>query len=550
MKRFLSFSFAIIFLIMFVPKAYANGETIMRIGLYYGNSAIPAANLQNYVGSGYMFGYFDSSRSFVELGYTAVTKISMLKDTVMYRSGGEYSESSGETRVGAYHIDSGNSFYSFEDALFHAESFKMQGIPAFPAYISGEYRVRIEHYSAEQYAYEDISNLGIFGGSTVGGSSSCITVVNTDTAEILFEFDSNSSNYLGIMPLEAGNGKAQTWFKGYKYYGGFEYKRMSGNNITVVNYVGIEDYVKGVIPYEMSPTWPTEALKAQAVCARTFAVSRLNKHSSSGFDLCNGIDCQVYRGTNSATYASDTAVEECAGLYATHEGSYIQTVYHSSNGGSTENAENIWGENIPYLRAVPDNFEDLQKATNGIWSFQVTNSQLTSILREKGYSVSSIRDAYVEEYTPAGNVLKLTFVDTSGQKYIFQQERARTILNNSSIGITIHSQRFYFGNSAPADIYALNGDSVNREISSPAYIIGAGGEISTAPVDVYIMSASGTEQFNKPTPAAETNGVYSINGRGWGHNVGMSQWGARGMSEAGYDFEWILKYYYTGITIR
>ena len=104
-----------------------------------------------------------------------------------------------------------------------------------------------------------------------------------------------------------------TWFKGYKWHGGFEYRRVTGGNINVINVVNIDDYVKGVLPYEMSPSWPLEALKAQAVCARTYALLQTKHYKSYQFDVCNTTDCQVYYGTNKASSLSNQAVDETKG---------------------------------------------------------------------------------------------------------------------------------------------------------------------------------------------------------------------------------------------
>lgn len=90
----------------------------------------------------------------------------------------------------------------------------------------------------------------------------------------------------------------RTWFQGYKYHGGFRYERIGGGDLTVVSVVDMETYIKGVIPFEMSNDWPLEALKAQAICARSYAYNNIaqNKHSAHHFDVCSSSDCQVYRG--------------------------------------------------------------------------------------------------------------------------------------------------------------------------------------------------------------------------------------------------------------
>ncbi len=532
----------------FMPAVHAQSDDpIIRVGLYYGSSALPAANLANETGSGYRFGFFDSQRSFVELGYTDVEKITLMKDKTMYLSGNTYYDTavSGATKIGCYHIDSGETFDSFYDAAQSAESYRSDGVPAFPAYISGEYRVRIEHYSASEYAQSGISKLGLRGVSVVSPSTTCITVVSTATGEILFEFDCATSANLAVMPSRGETDRPLTWFKGYKYYGGFEYKRMSGNDVTVINFVSMQDYVKGVIPYEMSPSWPIEALKVQTLCAKTFALSNLNKYSSYGFDVNATVECQVYRGANTATATSDRAVDETCGEYIEYNGSYISAVYHSSNGGSTESAVNVWGTDYPYLRAVPDSFEDLSKASYGTWKFEITKSQLRQILIEKKYSPATVTDAFIEVYTPAGNVYKLTIVDSTGKKFSFQQERARTILNNTSVKVTTYSQRFSI--SPQISLYTRGSASTMLQSGlGGLYAIGSGGDVtpvSGSASSVYLRSRLSSSALSS------SGSALVISGRGWGHNVGMSQWGARGMSEQGYTYDEIIKYYYTGVDI-
>ena len=123
----------------------------------------------------------------------------------------------------------------------------------------------------------------------------------TGSTQILFQFDGGSARALGIMPDVTGAGTVRTWFKGYRYYGGFRYERINGGNLTVVNIVDMETYIKGVVPYEMSNSWPLEALKAQAICARSYAYNNIlqNKHKSYHFDVCNTTDCPVYCGAGS-----------------------------------------------------------------------------------------------------------------------------------------------------------------------------------------------------------------------------------------------------------
>lgn len=186
-----------------------------------------------------------------------------------------------------------------------------------------------------------------------------MVVTRTSDAKILFEFDCGSGRSLGVQPRSGGE-KTETWFKGYTYNGGFEYSRRTGGKLTVVNVVDIEDYVKGVITYEMSADWPLEALKAQALCARTYVASYIGSSTyyiNYGFDVTNDTYCQVYRGTNLSTACSDRAVDETAGVYITYDGEPISAMFSSSHGGGSEDSENITGGVTPYLRGVLDPYE-------------------------------------------------------------------------------------------------------------------------------------------------------------------------------------------------
>ena len=114
-----------------------------------------------------------------------------------------------------------------------------------------------------------------------------LAVIDTQTGKVVYDTEDES---LAISP----NGEL-TWFNKYKYYGDFRYTR-DGGSVSVINYVDLEDYIKGVVPYEMSASWPREALKAQAVCVRSYADGLMGKHKSQGFDLCATTHCEVYRG--------------------------------------------------------------------------------------------------------------------------------------------------------------------------------------------------------------------------------------------------------------
>ncbi len=536
LSTFLSLFLCVSLAAGFGEKGQAVGyNPYYKIGLFWGPNAMVSANLQNYTGSGYRFGYLDANGEFVCVGQSSETKITMVKNRNVYLSGTTYSDtaSEGAALVGCYHQVVSADAGSYDSAAALAAEQRAAGVSAFVSYTNGIWGVRANSYASN-------------GGGCVTGSKYAVSVVVTGTNDIIFQFDGGEKTPLVVMPDISGVEDPITWFKGYRYYGGFIYNRADGNNITVINYVQLQDYIKGVIPYEMSPSWPLEALKAQAVCAKSYTACNKGRHRADGFDLCTETHCQVYRGTSNANETTDRAVDETDGLYLTYGDSVCSTVYHSSNGGATENSGNVWTNDLGYLKGVVDPYEDLQKATNGIWQYTYTNDTLTRLLRENGYTTSGVVNFYVSQYTPTGNVYSVVLEDSSGKKFTFAKEKVRTFFQDSSLGIYTHSQRYTI-NSGDVAMTTV-GESGSRTYSdtSGLYVIGEDGVVSGLPISgsVRIMTGDG-KVASLPVTGSPKNGVYVVNGRGWGHNVGMSQWGARGMAEKGYDFEHILKYYFT-----
>ena len=454
-------------------------SAMIKVGLnyYYSkarNSSLEKATLQNYVGSGYSFGYYDAERNFVALGSTDETRLTVVIDRNVSVSGGT---------VGCYHIRLPDGYASFEEAKSAAALYS----DAFPAYYDGAFCVLVGQYCSMEDAASAKAQMGDGSGEVFSASNRCVTVTKTGSTQILFEFDCGSACSLAICPISTG-GKAETTYNGSdRYYGGFQFMRTTGENMTVVNVLPLEDYVKGVVPYEMSSSWPLEALKAQALCARTYVMRNFGSYSSFGFDVTDDTYSQAYCGTRSANSIADRAVDETAGLYVTYNGELCEALYFSSDGGATEDSENIFASRLPYLRGVIDPYEAKIDFPNKTWSEELTADQLSQRLRSSGSTLARI--ASVEtEYTESGNMAKITFIDINGKKATVTKTGCYSCLGLKSIHFTLK------------------------------------------------------EKPNEP-------GVYRIEGGGWGHNVGMSQWGAYAMASEGYNYAQIIGFYYTGVTI-
>ncbi len=547
MKKILAF-LAFFALFCTIQAAAAEDNPVLRVGLYYDTDAMATANLQVTNGSGYRLGFFDSKRTFISLYSVSAQKITMARDQNLWYENGTFYQSGapqGARRLGAYHIECVTKFSSLSDAQKTLAGFTAKGISGFPAYINGSFCVRLGAYSSLEEANAAQAKIG---GTVVGNSKTAVTVYQTDTGTILFEYDGGTSSSLAVNPTQGEVSMPLSWFKGMKFPGAFEYIR-NGGNITVVNVVPMQDYLKGVLPWEMYPTDPLEALKAQALCARTYAYYHRGKHGKE-FDICAGTHCQAYRGMERASETTNRAVDETLGQYILYNGAPINAVFHSCDGGATEDAKNVWGSEIPYLIGKVDPYEDLEHALNGIWSYTYTPQELTDILNAKGYQAALIRDAYVAQYTPLGNVLRVVFVDANGKEWVFERERARLIINSSTLKKYTRSQRFKItknGGGTAAGTIGVNGVG-ELDLSGGYWAVGASGAAQqSGSGPVAIITANGTITASGAQSTGDGNFV--ISGTGWGHNVGMSQEGAAGMAKRGMTAEQIIHFYYTNVTI-
>ena len=540
MNKFLRTFFLCMLTAVTLTVSARAAEDTLRVGLNYGGSALYSANLQNFQGSGYYLGWFDeSTRDFVQAGYLEEEKISMTADGTIYISGGSYYASRVDATAGGYHFQLDEFFPTFEEARRTAERIG----DAFPALINNQYRVRAGSFTSREEAEAAAATYATYGytGAVSSPSATAVTVTVTTTSTILFQFDCSGAKSLGVVP-DGGGGKALTWFRGYKWYGGFEYRRSTGGNLNVINVVDVDDYVKGVLPYEMSPAWPLEALKAQAVCARTYALLQTKHRDSYRFDVCTTTDCQVYQGANQASALTDRAVEETAGMAAMYGGKYAETYYYASNGGASESSENVWSMPLPYLVGKEDPYEGTISIPDYVYTMTYSYSQLSALLKSKGYSIGTVSSAYVSRTTPTGNVAEITFRDTAGKTVVITKEACRSVLETKSM-------RFTISGGGSGGSWQVNPSGGALSSLSGAYTVTASGVSAYEGGDAYVITASGVSRLQKPPAVSGSGSGITISGTGWGHGVGMSQYGAKAMAELGRTYEEILHFYFTGITI-
>lgn len=328
---------------------------------------------------------------------------------------------------------------------------------------------------------------------------------------------------------------------GRSYRGGLELASTSPVGYTVINFVDINDYIAAVVGKEMSPSWNIEALKAQAVCARSYTISTWNKHSSYGFNLCGTQDCQAYMGISGETESTIRAATETVNQVLTYNGTVASALYSSSNGGSSAHSKYVWGNDVPYLQAVEDIYEDPAETSNSPWQVTLTNSQIEEKLSAKGIDIGDVYDIKVTGADEFGRTYKVTIYGTNGT-YDLKNDSTRTFfgLRSQKYTITSHAVK-------PLKLYAKSSGAVS-EISQYR-VMASSGKGTASSTDVYIMGKSGTHHSTGESSGVAP-GTYVLDGKGWGHGLGMSQWGAKAMADRGFGYADILNFYYKGTKLE
>lgn len=259
--------------------------------------------------------------------------------------------------------------------------------------------------------------------------------------------------------------------------------------LTVVNYVLVEDYLYGVVPKEMPPSWNVEALRAQSVAARTFALKNRKRHSAEGFDLCSTSHCQVYEGMPAEVRTTTAAVDSTRGEVLFYKGAIMDALFHTDSGGMTESSEYVWGSPVPYLRAVTE----VQMQTQP-WNRTISMSEFAQKLEKNGRAIGTLKEVRLSPLTvskgssdrsPSGRVRSAEFVGTKGR-------------------------------------ITFSGNELRSTFSLPSTLF----SIRVGKTDI------------------------NFSGYGSGHGLGLSQWGAKAFADKGKSYKDILFHYYTDVTLE
>ncbi len=270
-----------------------------------------------------------------------------------------------------------------------------------------------------------------------------------------------------------------------KTYRGFFWIYIVNGKLMVINHVELEQYLYGVLPREVSSSWPQQVLRAQAIAARTYALYHMIKRENELYDVFSTTSSQVYGGKDDEHRATQEAVDHTKGLILAFDNKIVLSLYHANSGGTTEHLEEVWGSCLPYLKAIDDAHSRNRPGFS--WEKTLSAEEILGNLRELGLPAGVIKGIVPVERALTGRIKKLQIVQ--------------------------ETESFY-----------LSGNSF-RLIVGP-------GKVKSTRFDV-----------------VKDRDRFVFSGRGYGHGVGMSQWGAYGMARDGYDYRQILRFYYPGTEI-
>jgi stage II sporulation protein D len=251
--------------------------------------------------------------------------------------------------------------------------------------------------------------------------------------------------------------------------------------LDVINVVDLEQYIKGVLYHEVSHRWPLEAIKAQAVATRSYAVYSMQQKEGKDFDVTNDIYSQVYGGKNSERFRTNLAVDGTKGQVLVYQRKVLPAFFHATCAGITEDASEVWNVKLPPLKSMDCPY--CQSSPHMRWKRNFRLKDIQAKLNAAGHKIGLIKDIVIVERNASDRIKTLKITGRAGESIRIPGKDFRNIIG-------------------PNDIR-----SNNYEVVMKGWY-----------VDFY--------------------------GRGWGHGVGLCQWGAYGMAQQQFDFKAILNHYY------
>lgn len=317
-----------------------------------------------------------------------------------------------------------DTFYTYDDANKFGATLSArfpENTPLKIVLIKNLYSLEIGEYATEEEAKTTLATLlsDIPKASVVASNGNMFSI--DGKLALRPQADSQTSTeYIKIVPEKDDMPR----YKGKRYKGSLALVMHKGRMI-VVNTLPFEEYLKGVVPVEMPASWNIEAVKAQTIAARTYAIRTIDP-SKDTFDICSDTSCQVYLGFDHESPNSNLAIAQTRGMVATHSGKFIDAVFHSTSGGHTENSENVFSSARPYLKGVPSPDEESAK-TNWFVSFDYDDF-CARIKPALATDIGDIIDWKNVKLGVSGRVVRAEVIGTQGKAEI-GGGKTRTLLN-------------------------------------------------------------------------------------------------------------------------
>jgi len=423
----------------------------VRVGLYYKDSSTNTALsiFDVSAAAGLQIG-FSKDNIFVEIyRESSPSALYVRKDAHYYNEGNSLKEynpekpsdasAASQMKFGPYHIKIGNDYPDAATAGAQAAAYRQLGIWAYIAYADA-WQVWAGSYADGASAQTDLPNLipklGEMVYTVISPSANRIVLTNAQYQPICM-FGSSLA-YLQLRPAPENNPPVLS-IRGKLYRGALEVRRLETSDMTVINVVSMREYLYGNVPAEIGGRSPAEAIKAQAIASKMYAINNMGKHGATGFDVCATTSCQVYKGYSSEVPQCNSAIDEVTDKVITYNGELAGHIfYFASSGGRTEDVRNVWGSSYPYLVSVEDKYEKIYT-----WTKTLRASDVKSKLPQLG----NILGITITQTSESGRVTQLAVRGTDrNDPAVYSLEKTRTLFSLDSQLYTI---------ATDADVYTI-----------------------------------------------------------------------------------------------
>lgn len=501
----------------------AGAEPVVRVGMYINNSVADTRRLSSVLacGSGFEIGRSDGT-SFLPMLTVASKRIvivPLLNMQIDYDSKYAGAES-GEGNFGAWSVKNG----------LYGDYYSARSAGDFAAVTSRGFESRLGTFGTEEEALAHDA-----GGGVAPPSGNCLALIDADTREIILTYEDatrplalrGAGGALVSLPMVSFSG---SWYI-FEYPGFFEFSAASGL-LHMVNCLGLEEYTRCVMANEIGGDFTKETRRAFSVLARTFALGK--KHARQGYDVCSRPDCcQCYYGVYRMGEENNEIVDSTRGLACYYKGEPIDVLYTGANGGASCSSVAAWGgDEVPYLTSVFLENDEIEAEYR--WEVSFTKSELYKHLSVRS-AFSAISDMNISMQVlardPYGSSYVTTLSVSDGAGHTVELNNSETI----RMATAFSSANFDIEYTQDIEVLTAEGTVETRSVSG--VLTAEGYKPFTGFNESY-----GSEEYG----AVITPDKVTVRGVGSGHGVGFSATGSEKLSREGYDFRYILQFYFKG----